>query len=109
MAKVAYPSMRKYRYSDERAAGTIAAGGTLGILIPPSIIMVVYGILTQTNIGDLFIAGVVPGLLGLAFYMLAIRLVAWINPGHAPRGERRPWVDKVRSLAGSGPLCCCSG
>ena len=67
MAKVAYPSMKKYKYSDELATGTIAAGGTLGILIPPSIIMVVYGILTQTNIGDLFFAGVIPGLLGLAF------------------------------------------
>jgi tripartite ATP-independent transporter DctM subunit len=61
MAKVAYPSMKKYGYSDELGAGTIAAAGTLGILIPPSIIMVIYGILTQTNIGHLFIAGVVPG------------------------------------------------
>ena len=60
--KVAYPSMRKYGYSDTLAAGSIAAGGTLGILIPPSIIMVIYGIMTETSIGKLFVAGILPGL-----------------------------------------------
>ena len=104
MAKVAYPSMKKYGYSDELGAGTIAAGGTLGILIPPSIIMVIYGILTQTNIGHLFIAGVVPGLFGLALYMLAISIVATINPSHAPKGERMPWPEKLRALSGVWPF-----
>ena len=60
--KVAYPSMRKYGYKDTLAAGSIAAGGTLGILIPPSVIMVIYGIMTETSIGKLFIAGIIPGL-----------------------------------------------
>jgi tripartite ATP-independent transporter DctM subunit len=104
MAKVAYPSMKKYNYSDELASGTIAAGGTLGILIPPSIIMVVYGILTQTNIGDLFIAGVIPGILGLALYMLAIWVVSVRNPAHAPKGERTPWAEKMAALGGIWPF-----
>jgi TRAP-type C4-dicarboxylate transport system permease large subunit len=72
MSKVAYPSMKRYGYSDSLASATIAAGGTLGILIPPSIILMIYGILTQTNIGHLFVAGVVPGLLGLLMYLLII-------------------------------------
>jgi tripartite ATP-independent transporter DctM subunit len=104
MAKVAYPSMKKYGYSDELATGTIAAGGTLGILIPPSIIMVIYGILTQTNIGHLFIAGVVPGLFGLALYMIAVRVVAALNPDQAPKGDMTPWRDKVKALAGVWPF-----
>lgn len=104
MAKVAYPSMKKYGYSDELGAGTIAAGGTLGILIPPSIIMVIFGILTQTNIGHLFVAGVIPGLLGLLMYMAAIRLVAALNPNHAPKGEKVSWSEKFKSLAGVWPF-----
>lgn len=104
MSKVAYPSMKKYGYSDSLASASIAAGGTLGILIPPSIILMIYGILTQTNIGELFIAGVIPGLLGLALYMLAIYVVAILRPGHAPRGERSNAAEKVKSLKGVWPF-----
>lgn len=104
MAKVAYPSMKKYGYSDRLASATIAAGGTLGILIPPSIILMIYGILTQQNIGELFIAGVLPGLLGLAMYMSVIYLIAVFKPEHAPRGERASTRERWESLAGVWPF-----
>ncbi|UTW11429.1 TRAP transporter large permease [Marinobacterium rhizophilum] len=105
MSKVAYPSMKKYGYSDSLAAASIAAGGTLGILIPPSIILMIYGILTQTNIGHLFVAGVLPGLMGLAFYMLAIYVVAILRPGDAPQGEKSDAQEKLSALKGVWPFC----
>ncbi|HRP95562.1 MAG TPA: TRAP transporter large permease [Rhodocyclaceae bacterium] len=105
MAKVAYPSMKRYGYSDSLAAATIAAGGTLGILIPPSIILIIYGILTQTNIGHLFIAGVLPGLLGLVLYLAAVWLVARASPADAPRGEPVSLAAKLHSLRGVWPFC----
>ena len=104
MAKVAYPSMQKYGYSERLATATIAAGGTLGILIPPSIILMIYGILTQQNIGELFVAGVLPGLLGLSLYMLAIYLIAVFKPEHAPRGEKVSALERWQSLAGVWPF-----
>ncbi|MBB4105736.1 TRAP transporter large permease [Allorhizobium borbori] len=72
MAKIALPSMRRYRYPDSLSTASIAAGGTLGILIPPSVILVFYGIMTQQDIGKLFLAGIVPGMVGIAFYSLAV-------------------------------------
>lgn len=104
MAKVAYPSMQKYGYSDRLATATIAAGGTLGILIPPSIILMIYGILTQQNIGELFIAGMLPGLLGLAMYMGVIYLIAVFKPEHAPRGAPVTAQERWASLAGVWPF-----
>jgi len=104
MAKVAYPSMQKYGYSDRLASATIAAGGTLGILIPPSIILMIYGILTQQNIGELFIAGVLPGLLGLAMYMGVIYLIAVFKPEHAPRGQAGTTQERWQSLSGVWPF-----
>lgn len=105
MSKVAYPSMKKYGYSDSMASATIAAGGTLGILIPPSIILMIYGILTQTNIGHLFIAGIVPGILGIVLYMLVIYVIAIIKPSHAPRGDKSSTREKLSSLKGVWPFC----
>ena len=104
MAKVAYPSMKRYGYSDQLASATIAAGGTLGILIPPSIILMIYGILTQTNIGHLFVAGVLPGLLGLAMYMLVILVIATVKPEQAPRGKGSSASERWQALAGVWPF-----
>lgn len=100
MSRVAYPSMRKLGYSDSLSTGVMAAGGTLGIMIPPSTIMVIYGIVTQTNIGHLFAAGVIPGLLTAAMLMLAVVFITSRDPEHAPPGERLSWPERWRSLRG---------
>lgn len=87
MSKVAMPSMRRYGYADSLATGSIAAGGTLGILIPPSVVMIIYGLLTESDIGKLFIAGVIPGLLGVLFYIGAVMVITRINPALAPKSD----------------------
>ena len=74
MAKIALPSMKKYNYPDSLATGAIAAGGTLGILIPPSMILVLYGIITSQDIGQLFLAGIIPGILGILGYIIAVKI-----------------------------------
>jgi len=94
MAKVAYPSMKKFGYSDALATGSIAAGGTLGILIPPSTILVIYGIFTETNIGKLFAAGVLPGVLATILLCVAVQWVTWRDPTAGPRGERTTWRER---------------
>lgn len=98
MSKVAMPSMRKFGYKDSLAAGSIAAGGTLGILIPPSVALVLYGIMTENDIGRLFLAGVVPGLLGALFYCLAVLVVATLDPAAGPRGNKTPLREKLQVL-----------
>ena len=100
MGKVAYPSMKKLGYSDDLSMGVIAVGGTLGIMIPPSTIMVIYGIITETNIGKLFAAGVIPGLMSAALMMLGIALITWRNPAHAPAGRRSTWPERWSALRG---------
>jgi TRAP-type C4-dicarboxylate transport system permease large subunit len=101
-AKVAYPSMKKYGYSDALAAGAIAAGGTLGILIPPSTILVIYGIMTGTSIGKLFAAGILPGVLAVVLLCLAVRFVTWRDPAAGPPGERLGWKERLATLQGFG-------
>jgi tripartite ATP-independent transporter DctM subunit len=94
MTKVAYPSMREHGYSDELAAGTSAAGGTLGILIPPSTIMVIYGLVTETNIGKLFAAGFLPGLLAVVLMCATISFLTWRHPSWGPRAEHSSWAQR---------------
>ena len=101
-AKVAYPSMKKFGYSDALATGSIAAGGTLGILIPPSTIMVIYGIMTGTSIGKLFAAGILPGILATALLCLAVQYVTWRDRAAGPRGERLSWKERFDTLHGVG-------
>lgn len=98
MSKVAYPSMKRMGYSDSLSTGAIAAGGTLGILIPPSTIMVIYGIVTETNIGELFAAGVIPGLICTALLGLAVAWICWRDPAAGPRGERATWTERWDAL-----------
>ena len=100
MSKVAYPSMKKLGYSDALSTGVIAAGGTLGIMIPPSTIMVIYGIVTETHIGKLFAAGVFPGILTAILLMLAVVIMTSRDPEHAPAGEKFTWAQRMEALRG---------
>jgi tripartite ATP-independent transporter DctM subunit len=100
MARVAMPEMERFRYSPAFAAGTVCAGATLGILIPPSVIMVIYGIMTEQSIGALFAAGVIPGLVAMGFYMLAAMWVTSRHPEYGPPGEKVGWPERLRALRG---------
>ena len=98
MTQVALPEMRKAGYDPGLSAGLIAAGGTLGIMIPPSVIFVLYGIMTETDITALFFAGVVPGVLAMIFYSLVIVFMGWWRPASMPRGPLYGWGERLLSL-----------
>ena len=98
MSKVALPPMRKYRYADSLATASIAAGATLGVMIPPSVPLLLYGIMTRTDVSTLFIAGILPGLLGALLYLGAVWVVARRDPAAAPPGERVVRSEAWRSL-----------
>ncbi|MGA0950297.1 MAG: TRAP transporter large permease [Burkholderiaceae bacterium] len=100
MSRVDYPSMKKLGYSEAMASGVVATGGTLGIMIPPSTILVIYGIITETNIGELFAAGVLPGILTASLLMVGITIMAWLDPEHAPADRRYSWAERWRALRG---------
>jgi tripartite ATP-independent transporter DctM subunit len=100
MGKIALPEMRKYGYSRTLATGTVAAAGTLGILIPPSTILIVYGIMTEESIGKLFIAGVVPGVILSLLFVAVVAFLCYRNPKLGPPGTPTSWGEKVRSLKG---------
>ncbi|MET0446682.1 MAG: TRAP transporter large permease, partial [Pseudorhodoplanes sp.] len=100
MAKVAYPSMKELGYSDRPSTGSIAAGGTLGILIPPSTLMVIYGVMTETNIGKLFAAGILPGILATFLLCLAVQWTVFKDPASGPRGKKSSWGERLRAIEG---------
>src|ERR1041384_1790763 len=95
---VAYPEMRRYGYPQSFATGVIAAGGTLGAMLPPSTVLAVYGLITQQDIGKLFMAGIIPGLLAMTMYMITITLIGFIRPGFLPRGPAIPWRERLARL-----------
>jgi C4-dicarboxylate transporter DctM subunit len=97
-SKVAYPEMRTYGYPQSFATGVIAAGGTLGIMIPPSTVLAVYGLITEQDVGKLFIAGVLPGLLAVALYMVTIAAIGMARPGFLPAGPRSLWKERAAAL-----------
>lgn len=95
MSKVTMPSMRRFGYSDSLATGAIAAGGTLGILIPPSVVLIIFGLLTEADIGKLFLAGIIPGILGIVGYLLAVMVAVRLRPELAPKvGETHPMTRR---------------
>ena len=100
MARVAYPEMKRHGYKETLATGSIAAGGTLGILIPPSTILVIYGIITETDIGKLFIAGILPGLVAITCLCLGVVYVTWRDPAAGPRAERFSWAQRLAAIRG---------
>src|SRR5690349_24065627 len=95
---VAYPEMRRFNYPQSFATGVIAAGGTLGAMLPPSTVLAVYGIITEQDIGKLFIAGIIPGLLAILMYMGTITLIGVIKPDFLPRAPAMPWRKRFAGL-----------
>ncbi len=98
MCSVALPEMRRYRYADSLSTGSIAAGGTLGILIPPSVIFVLYGIMTEQSIGKLLLAGIIPGLALTLLFFLAIAIVTALNPALGAAGQPSSWRERLLVL-----------
>src|SRR6187549_10655 len=97
-SRVAYPEMRRFGYPQSFATGVIAAGGTLGIMIPPSTVFAIYGLITQQDVGKLFIAGVVPGILAVAMYMMTITAIGLIRPGFLPEGQQTSWSERLAAV-----------
>ena len=95
---VAYPEMRRYNYPQSFACGVVAAGGSLGAMLPPSTVLAVYGIITEQDIGKLFVAGILPGLLAISMYITTIVLMGWLRPGFLPSGTRATWKERFQSM-----------
>jgi len=99
MGQVALPELKRHRYSGALATGCLAAGGTLGIMIPPSVPLVIYAILTQESIGKLFMAAVLPGLIAMVGYMVVVQIIVRLKPDAGPAGEPVPWPERLKAMA----------
>src|SRR5882724_99385 len=95
---VAYPEMRRFNYPQSFATGVIAVGGTLGAMLPPSTVLAVYGIITQQDIGKLFVAGILPGALAAAMYMITVTLIGVARPGFLPSGPKSSWSERFAAV-----------
>ena len=95
---VAYPEMRRHNYPQTFATGVIAAGGTLGAMLPPSTVLAVYGVITEQDIGKLFVAGILPGLLAMCMYILTIAIIGWLRPGFLPAAPRASWRERFDAV-----------
>jgi C4-dicarboxylate transporter DctM subunit len=95
---VAYPEMRRFNYPQSFATGVIAAGGTLGAMLPPSTVLAVYGIITEQDIGKLFVAGILPGALAAAMYMITVTLIGLARPGFLPSGPKASWSERIAAV-----------
>ena len=104
MGQVALPELKKHGYSERLSAAAIAAGGTLGILIPPSVPLVIYAIITEQNIAKMFLAAFIPGLLAAVGYMVVISIIARISPEDAPRGIKFTWMQRLQALSETWPV-----
>jgi C4-dicarboxylate transporter DctM subunit len=102
MATVGLPEMKRYNYADELATGAVASGGGLGMIMPPSVVLIVYGILTEQSIGALFVAGVFPAILVTILFICSIYIRCYFTPEQGPPGESFSWNEKIRSLLGMG-------
>ncbi len=104
MGRVAYPEMKRFNYASTLASGCLAAGGSVGVMIPPSLPFVLIGVLTDTSIGRLFIAGILPGITEILFYMITIFIMCRINPSLGPKGPNIPFKQKVSHLGNTWPI-----
>ena len=104
MGQVALPELRRHGYAGSLSTGALAAGGTLGIMIPPSVPLVIYAILTQESIGKLFMAAVLPGLIAMVGYMIVVRIIVTLKPHMGPAGEKTPWPERLKALFAVGPV-----
>ncbi len=102
MATVGLPEMKRYNYDDELATGSVASGGGIGMIMPPSVVLIIYGILTEQSIGQLFVAGIFPALLVTILFIITIYIRCSINPEQGPCGEKFTWAEKFKSLLGLG-------